>query len=63
MRSRMIGFDLPSHTVLVMLLTRLNYRQGSQTGVFYPLDAPEVGQSGMNHVWHVGVRTSERGNV
>jgi hypothetical protein len=50
MRLRLIGFDLRSHTIPVMLLTRLNYRHGSQTGVFYPLDAPEVSQTGMIHV-------------
>jgi hypothetical protein len=51
----MIGFDLPSHTVVVMLLTRLDYRHVRQTGVFCPLDGPEVGQSGLNQVWHVGM--------
>jgi hypothetical protein len=38
-------------------------RHGSQTGVFYLLDAPEVGQSGMIHIWHDDMRTSGRENV
>lgn len=39
------------------------YRHGSQIGVFYPLDAPEVGQSGMTRAWQVDMRTSGRENV
>ena len=55
MRSRRIGFDLPSRTVLLVLLARLILAIEVKPAYFCPLDPPKVGQSSMNHVWHVGI--------